>query len=183
VTIPPEAPAQRAPISAQDTWAALRARWNDTGAEFPQVCAHELFERQAALHPEAVAVAFGAERLSYRELNERANRVAHHLRGRGVGPDVLVGVCLNRRPELAVALLAVWKAGGAYVPLDPAYPPERLSFMIGDAGTRVLLTEASCRALFPAAGDNAICLDADWPMLAREAADTPAPAARPSDLA
>ena len=85
--------------------------------------------------PEAVALVFGQRQLSYRELNERANKVAHYLRRRGVGPDVLVGVCLERSPEMVIALLAVWKAGGAYVPLDPAYPPERLSFMIDDAQT------------------------------------------------
>ena len=96
---------------------------------------------------------------------------------------MLVGVCLNRSPELVVALLAVWKAGGAYVPLDPAYPPERLSFMIGDAQTLVLLTEEKCRPLFSGVGDNAICLDTDWPVLAREAAENPVPAARPLDLA
>ena len=126
---------------------------------------------------------FGKRQVSYRELNERANRVAHHLRRRGVGPDVLVGVCLERSPAMVVALLAVWKAGGAYVPLDPAYPPERLSFMIGDAQTLVLLTEEKCRQLFSSASDNAIYLDSDWSMLCQELSDNPAPVANPSNLA
>src|SRR5258708_36141170 len=89
---------------------------NDSHTAFPQVCAHELFEKQAALTPGAVALVFGQRRLSYSELNERANKVAHHLRKRGVGPDVLVGVCLERSPEMVIALLAVWKAGGPYLP-------------------------------------------------------------------
>ena len=155
----------------------------DTGADFPQVCAHELFEKQVARDPEAVALVFGERQVKYKELNERANRVAHHLRRRGVGPDALVGVCLERSPEMVVALLAVWKAGGAYVPLDPAYPPERLSFMIGDAQTLVLLTEEKCRRLLSSSGDKAIYLDSDWPMLEREAGDNPAPVASPSNLA
>jgi len=161
---------------------ALR-HWNDTCADFPQVCAHELFEQQVARAPESIALVFGESLVTYRELNMRANKVAHHLRKRGVGPDALVGVCLERSPDLVVALLAVWKAGGAYVPLDPAYPSERLSFMIDDAQTRVLLTEEKFRGLFSSAGIRPICLDADWPMLDQENGANPAPVARPSNLA
>ena len=159
----------------------LLYQWNDTRAEFPQVCAHELFERQVARDPGAVALEFGKRQLTYRELNERANKIAHHLRRIGVGPDVLVGICLDRSPEMVVALLAVWKAGGAYVPLDPTYPPERLSFMIDDAQTSVLLTEEKHRPLLGAS--NAICLDSDWAMLDREPVGNPAPIAGPSNLA
>ena len=160
-----------------DPWGALteheRSRllqWNDTHADFPQVCTHELFELQVDRDPEAVAVVFGKRQLSYRELNEQANRVAHHLRRRGVRPNVLVGVCLERSPEMVVALLAVWKAGGAYVPLDPAYPKERLSFMIEDAQPLVLLTEKTCLPLLSTSGDKVVCLDTDWPMLSQETA-------------
>jgi amino acid adenylation domain-containing protein len=163
--------------------AGLLQGWNDTYAPFPQVCAHELFEKQAAATPDAVALVFEARRLTYAELNERANKVAHHLRKRGVGPDVLVGVCLERSPEMVISLLAVWKAGGAYVPLDQAYPPERLSFMIDDARPQVLLTEKKCQPLFPSAGDKAIYLDTDWPTIDLEASENPAPVAGPSDLA
>jgi amino acid adenylation domain-containing protein len=158
-------------------------RWNDTRADFPQVCVHELFELQVARDPGAIALIFGERQLSYRELNERANKVAHHLRRRGVGPDVLVGVCIDRSPEMVVALLAVWKAGGAYVPLDPAYPPERLSFMIDDAQVLVLLTEEKCRRLFSSSGDRAIYLDSDWKMLSQEASNNPVPITDPSNLA
>ena len=99
--------------------------------------------------PEAIAVVGGGRSFTYRELNQRANQVAHYLRKRGVGPDVLVGVCLERSPELVVALLGVWKSGGAYVPLDSSYPEDRLSFMVTDAAVRVLLTAAEVQALVP----------------------------------
>jgi amino acid adenylation domain-containing protein len=158
-------------------------QWNDTRAAFPQVCTHELFELQIDRNPDAIAVAFEDAHLSYRELNERANRLAHHLRGRGVGPNVLVGVCLERSPELLVALLGVWKAGGAYVPLDPTYPKERLSFMIEDAQPLVLLTEKKSASLLPARGADVVCLDGYRPMLSEESGHNPEPVASPSDLA
>jgi len=158
-------------------------QWNDTRADFPQACAHELFEHQVDRDPDSVAVVFGKRQVSYRELNEQANRVAHHLRRRGVRPNVLVGVCLERSPEMVVALLAVWKAGGAYVPLDPAYPTERLSFMIEDAQPLVLLTEEKCRRLFSTSGEKTIYLDTDWPMISQEIGDNPPPVAVPSNLA
>ena len=172
------------PVMNEGAWQRMLLKGNDTQSDFPRVCAHELFEQQVARDPDAVAVVFGDRRVSYGELNERANRVAHHLRTRGVGPDVLVGVCLERSPEMVVALLAVWKAGGAYVPLDPAYPPERLSFMIADAQTHLLMTEEKCRPLFSSLpAGKTIYLDSDWPVLARESAENLAPVASPSDLA
>jgi non-ribosomal peptide synthetase component F len=111
--------------------------WNRTEAEVPaDRCIHELFQAQAARTPGAVAVRFEEESLTYRELNERANRLAHHLRGLGVGPEVRVGVLMERSLEMVVALLAVLKAGGAYVPLDPAYPADRLAFMLAVCAAR-----------------------------------------------
>ena len=156
---------------------------SDTYADFPQVCAHELFELQVAKTPDATALIFESREMSYRELNARANKVAHHLRRAGVGPDSLVGICMRRSPEMVVAALGVWKAGGAYVPLDPEYPPERLLFMIDDARTRLLLTQENCRALLGSFEGEAIYLDSGWSALAREAEDNPAPLARPADLA
>ena len=97
-------------------------------------CIHELFEAQAAKTPDAVAVVFEDRQLTYGELNARANRLAHHLRGLGVKPDARVAICVERGLEMVVGLLAILKAGGAYVPLDPAYPQERLGFMLADAG-------------------------------------------------
>src|ERR1700730_9684400 len=97
-----------------------------------------LFEAQVDRSPDSVALAFGDRRLSYRELNARANRLAHRLRALGVGPDILVGLCIDRSPEMVVGLLGIVKAGGAYVPLDPEYPPARLAFMLEDARVSVL---------------------------------------------
>ena len=115
--------------------------WNDTAAAYPQErCVHELFEAQADKTPHAIAVEYGAQRLTYAELNQRANRLAHHLRSLGVGPEERVGICLERSIEMVVGLLAILKAGGAYLPLDPANPTERLAFMLGNAQARVLLS-------------------------------------------
>jgi len=157
--------------------------WNDTRTECPQVCVHELFEQQASLHPDSIALVFEDRQLTYRELNERANQVAHYLRKRGVEPEVLVGVCLERCPEMLIGLLGIWKAGGAYVPLDPAYPMDRLSFMVKDAAVKVLLTDYKHRQLFPSANDQAICLDTDWPVIAQESSCNLKPAATLSNLA
>ena len=142
-------------------------RGDDGRANLPNLCAPELFERQAASRPHVVALRFEERAITYGELNARANKLARHLRRRGVGPEVLVGVCHSRSPEMVVALLAVWKAGGAYVPLDPAYPPERLTFMVDDANPLVLLTEEKFCNLFPRAGAT-ICLDSDWPEIEKE---------------
>jgi amino acid adenylation domain-containing protein len=151
--------------------------------EVPPVCAHELFERQAAQTPDAVAVVHGERTLTYRELNERANQVAHFLRRRGVGPDVLVGVSLERCPELVIGLLGVWKAGGAYVPLDPAYPADRLAFMVEDSGARTLLVAEACRHLFTSVQDRLVCLDSEWSRVAGEATSNPEVQSTPQNLA
>src|SRR6202041_2516943 len=123
--------------------------WNDTGTRFPSdKCVHELFEEQVARTPDAVAVVFEDDQLSYAELNRRANRLAHYLRELGVGPDDRVALCVERSFEMIVALLAVLKAGGAYVPLDPAYPVERLRFMLEDSAPLALLTLSHLSGLF-----------------------------------
>src|SRR5262249_15629843 len=110
------------------------AEWNRTGVAYPgEQCVHELFAAQAERTPERVAVVYEGAALSYGELNRRANQLAHYLRAQGVGPETLVGVCLERSVELVVALLGVLKAGGAYVPLDPQYPEARLSYLLAAA--------------------------------------------------
>jgi amino acid adenylation domain-containing protein len=157
--------------------------WNNTDAEFPAVCAHRLFEQQVEKYPDAVAVVFNERQLSYRELNQRANQIANYLRRHGVGPESLVGVCLQRSPEMVAGLLGVWKAGGAYVPLDPSYPQERLSFMVRDAAVQVLLTEKSCEHLFSPAHSNTVCLDSDWPLIAQEDRSNLDSGTTPSNLA
>ncbi len=183
MTTSSEACVDARPASSADARTRLAEHSSGARMDFPQMCAHELFEQQCARAPAAIAVVSGERQVSYRELNERANKVAHYLLRRGVGPDVLVGVCLDRSPEMVVALLAVWKAGGAYVPIDPAYPSERLSFMIDDARPLVLLTEEKCRGLFSAIGNEAICLDSEWPMFGQEASHNPTASASLHNLA
>ncbi len=115
--------------------------------ELSRECAHSAFERQALRRPDALAVACGEARTTYGALDDGAKRLARHLRAHGVGPDVLVAICMSRSPRLIESLLAVLKAGGAYVPLDPAYPPDRLAYMVADARPAVILTDATCRPL------------------------------------
>jgi len=121
-------------------------------------CIHELFEEQVERTPESVAVAYEKQELSYRKLNERSNQLAHYLRKRGVGPEVLVGICLERSVEMVIGLLGILKAGGAYVPLDPHYPKDRLAFMLKDAQVEVVLTQSRFLERVGAVGET-ICLD------------------------
>ena len=117
--------------------------WNATARAIPAASLPELFAAQAARAPDAVAVVGEEESLSYGELEARANRLAHHLRRRGVGPETVVGLCVARSPAMVVGLLGILKAGGAYLPLDPGYPPERLAFMLADARAAALVTETA----------------------------------------
>lgn len=148
-------------LSAEDETRVL-VTWNDTKVDYRRdVCVHQLFEEQAARTPEAVAVIFEGQPLTYRALNERSNRLAAYLRELGVGPDRLVGVCVERSLELIVSILAVQKAGGAYVPLDPAYPADRIAFMIEDSAVSVLLTNERLLTQLPAHNARVVCVDAD----------------------
>ncbi len=124
--------------------------------------AHHAIEAQAARTPDAVAVGFGDRTLTYRELDARANRLAHRLRALGVGPETLVGLCVERSAEMVVGLLGVLKAGGAYVPLDPGFPPGRIAMMLEDARVRVLITEQDLREALPSGDAEVVCLDSDW---------------------
>lgn len=147
----------------------LLVEWNRTEAEYPAMQGiHELFERQAASTPDAVALISGDEELTYCELNQRANRLAHYLRERGVKPDTLVGMHLERTTELIIALMAILKAGGAYVPLDPAYPEGRLELMIRDSGAPLLLTQKSLATKLPSSDAVTICIDELSDELARQ---------------
>jgi amino acid adenylation domain-containing protein len=147
---------------------------NATESDYPrQACIHQLFEAQAAETPDAVAVIYGSQQLTYGELNHRANQLAHYLRWLGIKPEVLVGICLERSPAAIVGLLGILKAGGAYVPLDPDYPEERLAFMLEDSQVPVLLTQQSLVEKLPANGARIVCLDADWESVGAQGACAP----------
>ena len=172
-----------APILTERERTQILREWNDTRVEQPAACAPQLFEEQAARHADDVAVVFEGRTLTYREVNERANQVAHYLLKRGVGPDALVGVCLERCPEMAIALLGVWKAGGAYVPLDPSHPPERLAFMLEDAAAKILITDEALRPLFGEIAAEVVRVDGDGAAIAQQSTSNPPPSAGPSHLA
>jgi amino acid adenylation domain-containing protein len=141
----------------------LLVEWNDTAREYPRdPSVARPFERQAEATPDATALVFQDEQLTYAELNASADRLARRLRARGVGPDVLVGLCVERSAEVVVGILGVLKAGGAYVPLDPAYPQERLAFMLEDSGASVLLTQRHLLPLLTSYSGEVVCLDPGW---------------------
>jgi amino acid adenylation domain-containing protein/non-ribosomal peptide synthase protein (TIGR01720 family) len=183
-------PAQRIaelPLVTDEEYEQLLG-WNRTEREYTRDgFIHELIEEQAERTPETEAVAFGAEELTYRELNERANRLAHFLRASGVCPEVVVGVCLERSIEMVVALLGILKAGGAYLPIDPSYPPDRISFMLEDAGVRLLLTEEGVRDRLGLGAESSpfttLSLDADWERIAAWPTNNPAREVGPANLA
>ncbi|HEY6802402.1 MAG TPA: amino acid adenylation domain-containing protein [Pyrinomonadaceae bacterium] len=152
----------------------LLEEWNDTERlqEIP-VFIHELFVEQVERTPDADALIFGAESLSYRELNNRTNQLAHYLRDLGVGPEVIVGVCMERSVEMVIAILGVLKAGGVYLPLDPEHPLERIGFMLEDAGVAVLLLHEAASAALPAYWGQTIYLDTDWETIATANSENP----------
>jgi non-ribosomal peptide synthetase component F len=155
----PERVAQSTTLSDSDRQRML-TEWNATERAYPdQQCVHELFEAQAARTPDAVAVTSGDEQLTYAELNQRANQLARRLRSLGVGPEMLVGLCLPRCLDLYVGMLGILKSGGAYVPLDASYPSSRLEFMLKDAEVNVLVTRQALLAGLPDTGYQAVCLD------------------------
>jgi len=167
-----------------DERARILYDWNATERDHDTgTCVPQLFEQRAGRTPDAVAVAAGEQRLSYTELNERANQLAHFLRGLGVGPESRVGVCLERSPDLLVALLAVLKAGGGYVPADPMYPAERIAAAFADADVAVVVSQQALAGKLPGGGHRVVLLDEALPAIARCPASNPVPAARADDLA
>ena len=147
----------------------LLAEWNRTEVAYPNDrCLHELIEEQVERTPDAVAVAFEDKQLTYRQLDERANQLARYLQRLGVGPDTLVGICVERSLEMVVGLLGILKAGGAFVPMDPEYPEKRLAFIVEDGGMDVLLTQAHLAESLPARHARIVRLDTDWPAIAAE---------------
>ncbi|MFO1432623.1 MAG: amino acid adenylation domain-containing protein [Candidatus Competibacteraceae bacterium] len=171
----PEARIAQLPLLTEAEQRRLLLEWNNTQIDYPRdTCLHQLFEEQVARTPEAIAVVFGEEQLTYHELNTRANQLAQHLQTLGIGPGMLVGLCMERSLEMVVGLLGILKAGGAYVPLDPSYPPERLAFMLADAQTSVLLSQQHLVVRLPATPmTHRICLDSDWPKPAQATTEAP----------
>jgi amino acid adenylation domain-containing protein len=162
----------------------LMIDWNQTRVDFPPaVCVHQMVEAQVERTPEAVAVVFDGQELTYAELNRRANQLARHLQTLGVGPDVLVAIRAERSLEIIVGLLGILKAGGAYLPLDPEIPPERLRFILKDGGGPVILTQQRLVASMPEVRARVVCLDSHWPQIARHSAEPVASPVTPDNLA
>jgi amino acid adenylation domain-containing protein len=180
----PDDPVSVLPVLNEADKRTILDEWNDTNVAFPdEKRLHRLFEAQVRRSPDAEAVVDGADRVSYQDLNARANRLAHHLRRAGIGPGTTVGVCLERRANLVVALFAVLKSGAAYVPLDPAYPQERVAFMLRDSRTHAVVTQADLAAAFDGADVERILVDGDADGIASESSTDPEAGAANTDLA
>ncbi|NEP60084.1 MAG: amino acid adenylation domain-containing protein, partial [Symploca sp. SIO2G7] len=162
----------------------LLIEWNNTATDYPKdKCIHQLFEEQVERTPNSVAVVLGNRQLTYQQLNERANQLAHYLQTLEVAPEVIVGICVERSIEMIVGLLGILKAGGAYLPLDPSYPQERLLYMLEDAGVSVLLTQESLRESTAQYQSRVVCLDADWERLEPESKENFDSGVKPDNLA
>ncbi|HSP80997.1 MAG TPA: amino acid adenylation domain-containing protein, partial [Myxococcaceae bacterium] len=178
----PEQRLSELPLLSEAERHQMLVEWNATRREYPrEACIHALFEAQARLRPEALAVAGKGRRLTYRELETRANQLAHHLRALGVGPEVVAGLCVERSVDFVVGALGILKAGGAYLPMDPAYPDEWLRYTAGDAGARVVVTQRALESRFEGAV-RAVCLDGE-DALARQSTQAPESGVRAENLA
>ncbi|QXE24305.1 amino acid adenylation domain protein [Richelia sinica FACHB-800] len=148
--------------------------WHEISTSQPQnLCIHQMFEHQVKRSPDAIAVKLENQYLTYRQLNQKANQLAHHLRKLGVGPEVLVSICVERSLEMVVGLLGILKAGGAYVPLDPNYPSERLAFILADTKTPFILTQGKLVSQLPPHQAKVICLDSEWEKIAANSQENP----------
>jgi amino acid adenylation domain-containing protein len=179
-----EQPIQQLPLLSNAEKQQLLLTWNANKTEYPtEQCLHQWFEEQVQKTPDAVAVVFAEESITYAQLNTRANQLAHHLQSLGVAPDVLVGICVERSLDMVVGLLGILKAGGAYLPLDPDYPGDRLEFMLDDAQVSVLLTQSQWLNSLPEVSAQKICLDTDWEIIAQQSQENPISKATPENLA
>jgi amino acid adenylation domain-containing protein len=184
IVMKPETRLSDLPLLDTEEKQRLLIAWNNTLTDYPKGRSiHRLFENQVDRSPEALALTYEGEHLTYRELNQRANRLAHYLKNAGVEREALVGICMERSAQMVVALLAVLKAGGAYLPLDPAYPEERLAFMLEDAQASIVITESGQARIAPRDGVKVVCLDAikDW--VARQSPENPATESAQDNLA
>ncbi len=180
-------PAQRLselPLLTSPEREQLLVTWNATQVEYPDTaCVQQLFEEQAARTPTAVAVVYEDTQLTYRELNARANRLAHYLCHLGVGPETLVGLCVERSLEMLIGLLGILKAGGAYVPLDPTYPAERLVFMLEDSQTAIIVTQHHLSTQLSCEQARFVCLDTDAALLMQQSEENPQAPVQSTNLA
>ena len=179
----PEIAIGQAEILSSSERYQLLVEWNQTATTYSQQCFHQMFEAQVESDPEAPAVIYQDERISYGELNNRANQLAHYLQKLGIGPEALVGVLLERSPEMVVAILGVLKAGGAYVPLDQSYPKERLSFLQDDAQLKVLLTQVRLAETLTQSRSVVIYIDEAWGQIEQESVSNPVSQVQPDNLA
>ncbi|MBW4673833.1 MAG: amino acid adenylation domain-containing protein [Desmonostoc geniculatum HA4340-LM1] len=162
----------------------LLVEWNDTKTNYPQdKCIHQLFETQVEKTPNAVAVVFENQQLTYRELNNRVNQLARYLQELGVKPEVIVGMCMERSPEMVIAMLAILKVGGAYVPLDLTYPQERLTFMLEDSQAKILLTHTHLVKLFAKSNVDVVYIDRDSTLFSRQSTENLFSEVKPNHLA
>lgn len=170
----PEKPVGKLPLLTPAESQQLLAQWNNTATDYPQdKSIHQLFEEQVAKTPDAVAVIFEKHQLTYRELNSRANQLAHYLKKLGVKPETLVSICLDRSLEMVIGLLGILKAGGAYVPLDPSYPQERLSQILSDSQASILLTNQELGENIPPCSARVLCLASIFETIGEEDQNNP----------
>jgi aspartate racemase len=180
----PDQPVATSPLLTEAERQQIVLEWNKTKVDYPHTeSLVQLLETQVERSPEATAFIYAGQTLSYRELNARANQMAHYLQKLGVGPEVLVGICAERSLDMVIGLLGILKAGGAYVPLDPAYPKDRLAFMLNDAQVAVLLTQQPLLNLLPPLQTQLVCLDRDWPLIAQQPQTNPTNQASADNLA
>lgn len=172
------------PILTASEHQQLIEEWNNTEFEYDkETCFHHQFETQAERYPDTIAVVFENEQLTYRELDQRANQLAHGLQQLGVQPDTLVGLCIDRSLDMMIGILGILKAGGAYVPFDPSYPRERLSFMLADTQVSILLTQSKLANDLPSSQAQIICLDGDQSWLHQQSQKAPSSAVTSENLA
>ena len=179
-----ERPVSQLPLMKEPELDQILVEWNNTKTDYPNdKCIHQLFEQQVENNPNSIAVVFEQQKLTYSQLNSKANQLAHYLQKLGVVPETLVGICVERSVEMVVGLLAILKAGGAYLPLDPAYPQERLEYMFADSQVSVLLTQQQLLAQLPQHQAKVVFLDRDWEKIATETPEKVESEVSPQNLA
>lgn len=180
----PYTPVNQLPMLTPSEKQQMLVAWNDNVLPYDQtICLHEIINRQAIQQPDAIALIYGEEEMTYADLDGKAELLAVYLRSLGVKPETLVGVFMARTPNLIVALLGILKAGGAYIPLDPMYPPDRIAYMLKDAQAAIVLTQSDLLSSLPTAVQHILSLDSEWEAIAQAMAVPPAPNPDPLNLA